>query len=303
MPDHGAARLRVGDLLVATPALQDPNFEHTVVLVLDLDENGALGVVLNRPSTVQVRDVLPGWDDVVRTPDVLFQGGPVSTDSALAVGASMTYGVDPNVEPVGFRRLYDDVGIVDLDTPTEIVVPALTGMRVFAGYAGWGDEQLAGGDRRGVLVRRAVPGRRPVRHRPGRAVDAGAAPSAGRARLGLDPTCRPDHELTLDSVIVSTQMSPGAETIEDRRTVPTDDGDHERFSHYVEKDKLTEAMVMGTPVVALCGKAWVPEPRPGEVPGLPGVQGRVGEPPEGRRGVAAPPSALLTHAPLRERRD
>ena len=41
---------------------------------------------------------------------------------------------------------------------------------------------------------------------------------------------------------------------EDRRTVPTDEGDHERFSHYVPKDKLTEAMVMGTPVVALCGK-------------------------------------------------
>ncbi|MEP9381437.1 DUF3039 domain-containing protein [Nocardioides sp. KR10-350] len=45
---------------------------------------------------------------------------------------------------------------------------------------------------------------------------------------------------------------------EDERTVPTDEGDHDRFSHYVEKDKLTEAMVMGTPVVALCGKVWVP---------------------------------------------
>ena len=52
-------RLSVGDLLVATPALLDPNFERTVVLVLDLDENGALGVVLNRPSTVPVRKVLP----------------------------------------------------------------------------------------------------------------------------------------------------------------------------------------------------------------------------------------------------
>ncbi len=45
---------------------------------------------------------------------------------------------------------------------------------------------------------------------------------------------------------------------QDERTVPTDEGDHDRFSHYVEKDKLTEAMVMGTPVVALCGKVWVP---------------------------------------------
>ena len=143
MPDGRRARLRVGDLLVATPALLDPNFERTVVLILDLDENGALGVVLNRPSDVPVREILPDWTDVTGNPDVLFQGGPVSTDSALAVGASMTDGADPNVEPVGFRRLYDGVGIVDLDTPTEIVAPALSGMRIFAGYAGWGEDQLA----------------------------------------------------------------------------------------------------------------------------------------------------------------
>ncbi len=56
---------------------------------------------------------------------------------------------------------------------------------------------------------------------------------------------------------------------EDRRTVPTDDGDHERFSHFVEKDKLTEAMVMGTPVVALCGKVWVPSRDPQKYPTCP----------------------------------
>ena len=56
---------------------------------------------------------------------------------------------------------------------------------------------------------------------------------------------------------------------EDRRTVPTDEGDHERFSHYVEKDKLTEAMVMGTPVVALCGKVWVPSRAPEKFPVCP----------------------------------
>ncbi len=142
MPDHRAARLHVGDLLVATASLLDPNFERTVVLVLDLDENGALGVVLNRPSTIPVGEILPDWTDHADSPDVLFQGGPVGTDSALAVGTSMSDGLDPNSEPVGFRRLYDDVGIVDLDTPTEIVGPVLTGLRIFAGYAGWGEEQL-----------------------------------------------------------------------------------------------------------------------------------------------------------------
>ena len=59
------------------------------------------------------------------------------------------------------------------------------------------------------------------------------------------------------------------ETIEDRRTVPTDEGDHERFSHYVPKDKLTEAMVMGTPVIALCGKVWVPSRAPEKFPVCP----------------------------------
>jgi putative transcriptional regulator len=142
MSEGRGRRVEAGDLLVATAALLDPNFEHAVVLVLDADENGALGVVLNRPSTVPVREVLPDWTDVAGEPDVLFQGGPVSTDSALAVAASTTYGVDPDVEPVGFRRLYADVGIVDLDTPTEIVAPALTGLRIFAGYAGWGAGQL-----------------------------------------------------------------------------------------------------------------------------------------------------------------
>ena len=44
----------------------------------------------------------------------------------------------------------------------------------------------------------------------------------------------------------------------DQETAPVEEGDHDRFSHYVEKDKLTEAMVMGTPVIALCGKVWVP---------------------------------------------
>ena len=139
MSEHVRTQLEAGRLLVATPSLLDPNFERTVVLLLDLDENGALGVVLNRPSTVPVADILPEWAEAAGMPGVLFQGGPVSTDAALAVAALPTAGAE---EPVGFRRLYDDIGIVDLDTPAEIIGPALSGMRVFAGYAGWSEEQL-----------------------------------------------------------------------------------------------------------------------------------------------------------------
>jgi hypothetical protein len=73
-------------------------------------------------------------------------------------------------------------------------------------------------------------------------------------------------------VAVTTKLSPGAQTVEDTRTLPDsgiDDGDHERFSHYVPKDKLMDAMVNGTPVVALCGKVWVPSRDPERYPVCP----------------------------------
>ena len=58
----------------------------------------------------------------------------------------------------------------------------------------------------------------------------------------------------------------GGGTLLDERTVPTDDGDHERFSHYVRKDKIVESAVVGSPVVALCGKVWVPGRDPQKFP-------------------------------------
>ena len=71
---------------------------------------------------------------------------------------------------------------------------------------------------------------------------------------------------------MATQLSPGSQTVEDTRTRPrpdSGDGDHERFSHYVQKNKLTDAMVNGTPVVALCGKVWVPSRDPDRYPVCP----------------------------------
>jgi putative transcriptional regulator len=129
-----------GMLLVATPALVDPNFADSVVLLLDVDDNGALGVVLNRPSGVPVHAVLDGWADVVAEPDVLFQGGPVGADGALAVALLR----DPEHVPVGFRSVDGRLGLVDLDAPVELLEGSLAGLRIFAGYAGWGAEQLDG---------------------------------------------------------------------------------------------------------------------------------------------------------------
>ena len=135
-----------GSLLVATPVLVDPNFADTVVLMLDVGEDGALGVVLNRPTPVLVAEVLAEWRDVVAAPEVLFRGGPVNTEGALAVGRL----ADTDEVPVGFREVFGDLGVVDLDTPLELLEGSLAGLRIFAGYAGWGtgqvEQEIAQGD-------------------------------------------------------------------------------------------------------------------------------------------------------------
>ncbi len=135
-PDDSASW--TGRLLVATPALRSGPFERRVVLLLDHDADGSLGVVLNHPLEVPVEQVLPAWADSVSAPDVLFGGGPVSTDAALAVGVLAA----EVPEPLGWRQMYDRVGLVDLDAPHEVVDDAVVGLRVFAGYAGWSPGQL-----------------------------------------------------------------------------------------------------------------------------------------------------------------
>ena len=138
---EAVAGLVVGRLLVASPALADSNFSRAVVLLLDHSDTGALGVVLNMPSAAPVADILPDWAETVTGPDVLFHGGPVGLDSALAV-ASLAAPVGSAEEPVGWQRIFGQVGVVDLDTPTELIAPALAQMRIFAGYAGWSAGQL-----------------------------------------------------------------------------------------------------------------------------------------------------------------
>jgi putative transcriptional regulator len=126
-----------GSLLIAAPTMADPNFARTIVLLLDSSESGALGVVLNRPTDLDVADVLEPWADLVAGPGVLFQGGPVETDAALAVAT-----VAADDDPIGWRRVFGSTGLVDLDAPVEIMAAAVSDLRIFAGYAGWGSGQL-----------------------------------------------------------------------------------------------------------------------------------------------------------------
>jgi putative transcriptional regulator len=131
-----------GRLLVASPALADPNFERSVIFLVDHDEDGALGVVLNRPTSVDVGAILPPWEGRTTSPGVVFRGGPVGQDSALALAQLAQVSDDGDEEPVGFRRVFGPLGLVDLDAPPEILSPDLAAMRVFAGYAGWSPGQL-----------------------------------------------------------------------------------------------------------------------------------------------------------------
>ena len=131
----------IGSLLVATPAIDAGPFLRSVVFVLDHDADGTLGVIVNRPLPSDVEDVLPDWAGLVNAPVCLFDGGPVGVDSALALGL-VADRPDAPAAPAGWRRMAGRVGLVDLDGP----VPEgseLVGMRVFAGYAGWGPGQLA----------------------------------------------------------------------------------------------------------------------------------------------------------------
>ena len=134
-----------GRLLVATPMLGDPNFRRTVVLVVeDEPEQGTLGVVLNRPTEVPVARVLEPWVDLATGPPVVFKGGPVAVESALALAR-----VASDEEPLGWHAingtpLMSRIGLVDLDAPPELLAAEVDNLRVFAGYAGWGSGQLQG---------------------------------------------------------------------------------------------------------------------------------------------------------------
>jgi putative transcriptional regulator len=141
LEDAGIEQTLTGRLLVASPELGDPHFARTVVLLVDHDESGALGVVLNRPSTTDVREILPDWHLYATPPQVVFQGGPVGRESALAL-ASRSGGEGDADEPLGFRHVHAGIGLVDLDSPAELIAGLITSMRVFAGYAGWESDQL-----------------------------------------------------------------------------------------------------------------------------------------------------------------
>jgi putative transcriptional regulator len=127
-----------GSLLIASPALIDPNFHRSVILIAEHTDEGAMGLVLNRPAESLVSDVVPDLSGLAAEDALVYVGGPVASDSVIVLAEFD----DPSMAGV---LLDDDLGFVgssgdDLGDVADGVRRA----RVYAGHAGWGPGQLEG---------------------------------------------------------------------------------------------------------------------------------------------------------------
>ncbi len=127
-----------GKLLVASLRITEPTFFRTVVFVCAHDENGALGVVINRPlKNEPLAKHLPQFEPLAREPAVVFDGGPVEGTAALALARWK-----PVLDIPAPKFVIARTGLLDLSKPVQDHEPHLEEARVFAGYAGWTGGQL-----------------------------------------------------------------------------------------------------------------------------------------------------------------
>ena len=142
MPENpGLDVLRPGRLIVANPLLPDPNFDRTVVMLLAYSDEGALGLVLNRPSDTMLAAPLPRWEHLAASPPVVFVGGPVQHQAVICLARALGHPAAV-VPPQGWSAVLPEVGTLDLDLDPEGLQASFSQVRVFAGYAGWSAGQL-----------------------------------------------------------------------------------------------------------------------------------------------------------------
>lgn len=138
-----------GQVLISTEPGKGGFFDHSVILLLDHNESGSLGVCLHRPSELGMVPQLEQFGSLLSPPQQLFEGGPVSPQAAVGLARV----ANPLEEPPGWRRLFADVGILDLDTPVELVEGAYSHLRIYVGLCGWEPGQLEGELIRGAWFR------------------------------------------------------------------------------------------------------------------------------------------------------
>jgi putative transcriptional regulator len=138
-----------GHCLVAAKSLRDPNFHKTVVLLLEHSDEGATGLIVNRPSSLKVSHALSAHFDLPEMDDVVFDGGPVEPMALLMLHNADVY-QDTESSPVPGLYIGGSV-----ETFKEVLVNSSTGgtdhphFRIFMGYSGWGAGQLEGEISRG----------------------------------------------------------------------------------------------------------------------------------------------------------
>ena len=124
-----------GELLIAAPSLLDPNFARSVVLIADMNDEGAMGVILNRPAGVTVAEAAPDLEPLVGADTEIFSGGPVQPTAGVVLAE-----YEPG-EAEG-RVVFDGIALLPGLQELAEALPAVRRTRVFAGYAGWGPGQL-----------------------------------------------------------------------------------------------------------------------------------------------------------------
>jgi len=128
-----------GRLLLATPPLSDPNFDRSVVYVLEHHEDGAIGLIINRPTDEALEEPLDRWIDLQSAPSLVFAGGPVETNAMIGIATTKVH-LDDTTELL--TPISGLIASTDLSADPAIVAAHVDSVRVFRGYAGWGAGQL-----------------------------------------------------------------------------------------------------------------------------------------------------------------
>lgn len=139
-PNHSLSMVKPskGRFLIASRQLLDPNFAETVVLLLEYNRQGAMGLIINRPSEMKLSLVLPEIEALRQRPDTIYHGGPVAKNQLLLL-------IRTTSPPEGSRQVFKDIHLSSSQEVIQRMIKNAEGeerFRVYAGYAGWAPGQL-----------------------------------------------------------------------------------------------------------------------------------------------------------------